>query len=139
MVSEVKSLTRLTLYRGWDSPGVYVWSPFVTKLEARFRIAGLAYQSESGSALKAPKGKVPYVAITEKGTTRDPEKSLLYPDSTLITDKLVEEGLLEDLNSKLSPTARAHDAGLRALLEEKLYFFQVSFLWSMLLYIYRHN
>ncbi len=123
MVIEAKSFPRLTLYRGWDSPGVYVWSPFVTKLDARFRIAGLAYQSESGSALKAPKGKVPYVAIAGGGD----EQSSLYPDSTLIIDKLVEEGLLEDLNAKLSPIARAHDSGPRALLEDKLYFFQVCF------------
>jgi len=37
----------------------------------------------------------------------------------------VEEGRLEDLNAKLSPTERAMDLAIRALLEDKLYFYQV--------------
>lgn len=46
-------------------------------------------------------------------------------DSTLIRDKLVEEGWMEDLNTRLGPVERAQDLAIRALLEEKLYFYQV--------------
>jgi hypothetical protein len=31
----------ITLYRGWKENSVYVWSPFVTKLELRLRLAGI--------------------------------------------------------------------------------------------------
>jgi len=134
MISESKSSPRLTLYRGWDSPGNYVWSPFVTKVEARFRFAGLSYRSEAGSLSKAPRGKIPYVAIARgEGDTQDPDSTSLYSDSTLIIDQLVEDGLLDDLNAKLSPVQKAHDAGLRALLEDKLYFYQVCIFERMLL------
>ncbi len=125
MVSELKPSPKLTLYRGWDSPGAYVWSPFVTKVEARLRFAGLSYNSEAGSTLKAPRGKIPYLAIARGEPTQNPDKISLHSDSTLIIDELVEDGVLDDLNAKLSPTERAHDAGLRALLEDKLYFYQV--------------
>jgi hypothetical protein len=47
-------------------------------------------------------------------------------DSTLIISKLEDDGLLDDLNSKLSPVEKANDLALRALLEDKLYFYQVS-------------
>ncbi|KAL4934364.1 uncharacterized protein BDV17DRAFT_286079 [Aspergillus undulatus] len=38
----------LTLYRGWLLPSHYVWSPFVTKLEARLRLANNPYKTSSG-------------------------------------------------------------------------------------------
>ena len=37
----------------------------------------------------------------------------------------VEDGVLDELNAKLSPTEKAHDLALSALLENKLYFYQV--------------
>ncbi len=45
--------------------------------------------------------------------------------------------MLDDLNAKLSPTEKAHDLALRALLEEKLYFYQVGVLVQMLSHAYR--
>lgn len=116
-----KPQAQLTLYRGWDHPGCYVWSPFVTKVEARLRFAGLKYKAESGSVQKSPKGKLPYIEIERSSGERT-----TLSDSALIAGQLVEEGFLEDINSKLSPADRAHDLALRALLEDKWYFYQVS-------------
>lgn len=112
----------LTLYRGRPSQGQYVWSPFVTKLEARLRFAGVAYGTEAGSASTAPRGKFPYVVFpAPKGA--DP---VYMGDSTLITHHFVEMGLVPDLNGPLSMENKARDLATRALLEDKLYFFDVS-------------
>jgi hypothetical protein len=108
----------LVLYRGWKETGNYVWSPFVTKLELRLRHAGVPYRIDVGSATTAPKGKIPYIEITE---------SECLGDSTLIIKRLMKNGTVQDLNAKLSPENRAHDIALRALLEDKLYFYHVNY------------
>lgn len=130
MVSEPKSKVNLTVYRGHTSPGVYIWSPFVSKLEARLRFGGVSYHTEAGSLSKAPKGKIPYATYDpkESDTKTTPPSPLVLPDSTFIIRKLVDDGVLEDINAKLSPTEKAHDLALRALLEDKLYFTQVGWL-----------
>lgn len=110
----------LIVYRGFPGSGIYVWSPFVTKLEAHLRFAGLSYRTEVGSKFQAPRGKLPYISIS-----KDDSAPITLSDSTLITAKLVDDGLLEDLNSKLSPANKAHDLAIRALLEDKMYFYQV--------------
>ena len=122
MVSQFKPQLNLTLYRGFQGSSTYVWSPFVTKLEARLRFTGLSYRNEAGSPFSGPRGKIPYVAIS-KPDSGDPPTTL--GDSTLIIRKLIDEGVTEDLNATLDPVARAHDLALRALLEEKLYWYQV--------------
>lgn len=117
--------TFLTLYRGWPSPGQYVWSPFVTKLEARLRFAGIAYSTQAGSPRTAPKGKIPYVEFpAPKGAADSPIQQM--GDSTLITSHFVEMGLVPDLNGPLPLEDKARDLATRALLEDKLYFFNVS-------------
>lgn len=122
MAAHLKTQPNVTLYRGFQGSAVYVWSPFVTKLEARLRFAGLPYRTEAGSLSQAPRGKIPYVAIsTDAGVN-----PTVLADSTLIAAKLAEEGVLDDLNAKLSPAEKAHDLALRALLEDKLYFYQVN-------------
>jgi hypothetical protein len=123
MASHLKNHPSITLYRGFKGSGAYVWSPFVNKLEARFRFAELPYRIDCGSPLQGPRGKIPYIGISPP-ESQDPPRFL--GDSTLIITKLVEEGVLEDVNAKLSPTERATDLALRALLEDKLYFYQVS-------------
>ena len=126
MASHIKSELEITLYRGFEGTGAYVWSPFVTKLEARLRFAGLSYHAEAGSLFKAPRGKIPYVAISKTDSScQIPVTPTMLADSTLIIAKLVEDGVSEDLNAKLSSTEKAHDLALRALLEEKLYWYQV--------------
>lgn len=46
-------------------------------------------------------------------------------DSTLIVKELVELGKIPDLMSTLSAKEQAYDLAIRALLEDKLYFYQV--------------
>ncbi|KAF1983199.1 hypothetical protein K402DRAFT_396905 [Aulographum hederae CBS 113979] len=115
--------TQLTLFRGWDAPTSYVWSPFVTKLEFRLRLATLPYKPAAGSPKSAPTGKIPYISLTtSSGVTK-------MGDSALITAHLASLSLLTDLNARLSASSRAHDAGLKALLEDRLYFFNMRERW----------
>jgi hypothetical protein len=55
---ETLSQASLIIHRGADRPGRYTWSPFVTKLETRFRLSGLSYTCGAGGAPAGPKGKV---------------------------------------------------------------------------------
>ena len=122
MDASQKELPALVLYRGFPVSTSYVWSPFVTKLEARLRFARLKYRLDQGSMSQAPRGKVPYIEITPNGQDRP----LALGDSSLIIQHLVDNDICDDLNESLPPAARAHDMALRALFEEKLYFYQVS-------------
>lgn len=116
----------LTLFRGFPSSASYVWSPFATKLEARLRFAGLPYKTEQGAPPKAPRGKIPYLAISKNGDAAPETVS----DTTLISERLVSDGLAEDLNGKVTAAQKAQDLAVRALLEDKLYFYQVGGLFS---------
>jgi hypothetical protein len=49
-------------------------------------------------------------------------------DSALIIERLVSGGLLPDLNALLGTAEKVYDVALRALLEEKLYFYQASYI-----------
>lgn len=115
----------ITLLRGWDDKGCYVWSPFVTKLELRLRLSGISYRTAAGSINTAPTGKIPYVEIHEKDAPPSTPPTKIG-DSALIAKYLAEQGLIEDLDAGLrDATARAQDMALRALVEDRLYFFQV--------------
>lgn len=122
MTSHFKPHVNINLYRGFQGSSTYVWSPFVTKLEARLRFGGLSYRNEAGSPFSGPRGKIPYVTISKPDPASPPTT---MGDSTLIVRKLVEDGLIEDLNGKLDPVDKARDLALRALLEDKLYWYQV--------------
>lgn len=119
-----KSVPAITLFRGLPGAGVYTTSPFVIKLEARLRFGNLAYRTDVGFISQSPRGKVPYVSIV-----RAEGRIQKLSDSTLIPRALIESGDLEDLNAKLSATETLSDLALTALLEEKLYFYQV--LWTI--------
>lgn len=112
----------LTVFRDRNRPGVYTWSPFVVKLEARLRFSHLPYTTKGGTLTESPKGKLPYVRIEgEDG------QSNLMSDSALITKALIKSGAIADLNAGLSPAQAATDFAIRALLEDKLYWLNVSF------------
>ncbi|KAL2152272.1 hypothetical protein VTH82DRAFT_5456 [Thermothelomyces myriococcoides] len=130
-MTDSKSSPSLTLYRGFHFRGRYTPSPFVNKLEARLRIGGLSYRVETGSIFKSPRGKLPYLDFEKVDGDGNPTGSgpEQLTDSTLIARRLIEEGCLPDLNGALTPTERARDLALRALLEDKLYFFQVRERW----------
>lgn len=119
-MAALKSAPAITVFRGFPEKGCYTWSPFVTKLEARLRFGGISYNVEAGSPPKAPRGKVPYITLERDGQSQN------IADSTLIAKSFIESGYLEDLNKRLSSVEKAHDASLKALLEDKLYFYQVT-------------
>jgi hypothetical protein len=116
---------RIILYRGWDEGGRHVWSPFVIKLEARLRLAGVAYKTDIGSARSAPKGKVPYLEYVGPLPGSDEVQRVAMADSSLIIQTLSGWRVVPDLNAKVAPETRAHDLALRAMLEDKLYFYHV--------------
>lgn len=120
MSTEQRSRPNLTLYRGLDNRGCYVWSPFVTKLELRLRLSNFPYTVEPGSRAAAPKGKFPYVELRTKGGS-----SSVLGDSALITKHLVGLGYLENLYNSKPPTTRAHVVAIRAMLEDRLFFYNV--------------
>lgn len=124
MTESSKYIPNMILFRGLPGTGVYTTSPFVIKLEARFRFGNLAYRTEVGSVSQSPRGKVPYVAIA-----RADGQVQKLSDSTLIPRALIESGELEDLDAKLSAAEKLNDLALTALLEEKLYFYQV--FWAL--------
>ncbi|GMF76393.1 unnamed protein product [Aspergillus oryzae] len=120
--------TPLTLYRGLPGTGIYSWSPFVIKLEARLRFAGIPYRVEAGSMRNAPRGKVPYISIPAEILYEDgshPAPPVVMGDSTMITKTFIEKGLTNDFNAKLSGSQKLQDMGLIALLEDKLYWYNV--------------
>lgn len=126
---------KLILFRGFDTRGLYTVSPFVTKLELRLRLASLAYDVRGGSPSKAPMGKIPYVDVGPL-MDRGLHESLLG-DSTLIIKNLVELGHLPDLSKALSGQQVACDLAIRALLEDKLYFYQSRERWVDNYYVQR--
>ncbi|RDW90081.1 glutathione S-transferase family protein [Aspergillus mulundensis] len=134
----ISTIPTLTLYRGWLEPNHYVWSPFVVKLEARLRLSGVPYKTASGSVQTAPKGKIPYVEIADSkdGSSLAPAS---IGDSTLIIKHLIERGILPDLNAGLSPSERAHDLAIRALLEDKAYFYNTRERWTENYYTMRDH
>ncbi|KAJ5084954.1 hypothetical protein NUU61_009533 [Penicillium alfredii] len=125
---------QITLYRGFPRSGNYTWSPFVNKLEARLRFAGLAYRTEAGSPRTAPRGKIPYATISP-----DNASPRTIADSTLIIDQLVKDGLLDDINAHLSPSQRMQDLAMRALFEDRLYFLQSFEKWQENYYTMRDH
>lgn len=138
MTSNSETPPRITLFRGWLDQGKHVWSPFVVKVEARLRFAGIRYATDAGSPLHAPKGKIPYLEFrgplpsgaVEASSIRQDENSdpvVSIADSGLIIKTLVRSGVLPDLNAGLSAKDKALDLGLRATLEDKLYFYHVCF------------
>ncbi len=123
MSSDEEKYPNITLFRGWKGTGSYVWSPFVTKVEARLRFSGIPYHVAAGSPRQSPRGKIPYIELSNL----DSAQSTVLSDSTLIINRLVEDEIVDDLNSELSPVEKAHDLALRALLEDKYYFYQVGY------------
>lgn len=107
----------LTVFRGAEPTNTYVWSPFVTKVEARLRFASQPYTLGGGSPRSAPKGKIPYVQLPPEAG------GAVLGDSAFIIRSLVSSGAVPDLNSPLTPVQRAQDLAVRALLEDRVYFY----------------
>ncbi|KAJ5827304.1 hypothetical protein N7447_004067 [Penicillium robsamsonii] len=131
MAAPPKLTPTITVFRGFPEKGCYTWSPFVTKLEARLRFGNICYHVEAGSPPKGPRGKIPYITLEHNGQSQS------MSDSTLIAKSFISSGHLEDLNGRLSPVEKAQDLSLKALLEDKLYFYQGHERWVMNYYTMR--
>ncbi|CAI6337416.1 unnamed protein product [Periconia digitata] len=117
---------KLTLFRGSGDLGLFVWSPFVTKLEFRLRISNTHYVPAAGSPPNGPRKKIPYLDLTAS------DGSVVHlSDTTWITRDLIKRGVLPDINAKLSPTQSAIDTAVRIMLEEKLFFLQSHERWVL--------
>jgi hypothetical protein len=121
---DTKSQAKLVVHRGADRPGQYVWSPFVTKLEFRHRLSSLPYACGAAGPFAGPKGKIPWVELFVTGQERE-----VLADSSLITTSLVGKGLLGDLNAHLSAREKGRDLAVRAMLEDKLFFYNTHERW----------
>jgi hypothetical protein len=53
----------------------------------------------------------------------------ILADTTLITKALIEKGIFQDLNAPLSAKDRGQDLAIRAMLEEKLFFYFIHERW----------
>lgn len=121
MYSKEEAQSNLRLFRGAFDAGRFVSSPFVTKVEFRLRLAGVPYVTDAGNPWNGPKGKIPFLEVHES----DEAAPQMLGDSALIIRHLMDNDLLDDLNASLSQAEKAQDLGLRALLEDKLYFYHV--------------
>lgn len=120
----------LTVYRGASPSLAFLGSPFAIKLEARLRFNSIPYRLAAGSPRTGPRGKIPYIE-SEDGTQMG--------DSTLIIRSLVDSGVATDLNANLSPVQHAQDLAVRALVEDKLYFYGVRERWWDHYYVMRDS
>jgi hypothetical protein len=107
----------LTVYSLDRDHSQHSLSIYVTKLQLRLRYGGVRYENGLGTRGDAPKKKFPYVRFEESGE--------LMGDSALITERLVREGKLEDLNARLTAEERARDYCLRVMIEDRLYYLVV--------------
>lgn len=119
-----KAARSIIAFRGANYPGRYVWSPFVTKLEFRFRLSDLPHSTAAGSPPQGPRGKIPYVGISTPGSRVE-----RLGDSALIIKDFIARGWLQDLDAALTPKELGQDLAIRALLEEKLFFYHTHERW----------
>jgi hypothetical protein len=131
---DMKAGQEVAIYRGADLPSQYTWSPFVSKLEFRCRLSDLGYTCKIGFPPSGPKGKIPYVELTLPGQT-----SIWLSDSTLIAKDFIGKGFLRELNTNLSVIDRGHDLAIRALMEDKLAFYDTHERWVKNYYVMRDH
>ncbi|KAI8635526.1 hypothetical protein F5Y19DRAFT_14022 [Xylariaceae sp. FL1651] len=136
----------ITVSRGFKDAGQYVWSPYVTKLEARLRFGGVSYKTDAGSPRSGPKGKIPYITLQHAAAAstspthgKGAEAGQQLGDSTLIAKALCEGGVMTDLNARLSKAERAYDLALRSLLEDRLSFYLSWERWTQHYYTMRDH
>jgi glutathione S-transferase len=94
-------------------------SPFCTKLETYLRMAEVPYSSVPADFRKAPKGKIPFVALD----------GALVGDSQLVIEELERRLGDRALDAGLSARDRALGRTVRRTLEEATYFVGMYFRW----------
>lgn len=112
-------MSKVVLYqpptKPWGTPNL---SPFCIKLECYLRMAKVSYEVRPAAMPKAPKGKIPYVALPD-GT--------LMGDSQLVIEHL--ERLGPPLDAGLSDEQRALGHVVRRMLDEATYFVGMHMRW----------
>lgn len=93
-------------------------SPFVTKLHAYLRLAGVEYAFRPGDMRAAPRGKLPYID----------HDGAIIGDSERIIEHLRERGIA-DLDRDLDPAQRADRTAIASMCELELYFILACFRW----------
>ncbi len=111
----------ITLHGFGPNIGLPDASPFVLKIDAFLRLAGIPFESVPGvgNVRKAPKGKLPF--ITDDGE--------VISDSTFIIEHLQKKHNI-NLDQHLDDTQRAIAFLLRATLEEKIYWCSLYYRWA---------
>lgn len=108
----------LTIYGFGSAFGLVDMGPFVVKVAAWCRLAGVEYALKQGDPRKAPKAKLPYV--DDDGT--------IVADSTAIIAHLSKKH--RDLDAGLSDRDRAVATAFKAMVEEHLYFTSMYLRWK---------
>ena len=121
---DTQSDHNIVVSRGADRRGQYTWSPFVTKLEFRLRFSKLSYDVNASGPLQGPRGKIPHVEISTPG--KSPER---IGDTSLIIKNFIGKGLLPDLDAGLSVKDAGFGLAVRAMLEDKLFFYNIRERW----------
>lgn len=71
------------------------------------------------------------ITITPKTDSEYKGTPILLGYSTLTAQKLVEDGVVEDLKATPEPTEMAVGLAIRALMENRLYFYQMGLLTTL--------
>ncbi|MEW6993374.1 glutathione S-transferase family protein [Colwelliaceae bacterium MEBiC 14330] len=116
----------IKLYGFGPNLGVMDASPFVVKVDAFLKMSGLEYTNSAGmkNMKKAPKGKLPYIAIAEHN------KSVLVADSQAIIDYLTQKYQLS-LDEHLTQAQSAQAYLMTKSLDENLYWCLVYCRWNL--------
>jgi glutathione S-transferase len=114
-----KAFTMLTLYGSGPNFGLPDASPFVTKAEILLKMAGVPYRTAKANFSKAPKGKIPYLALDD-GT--------LLGDSTFIR-RYLETQHGTNFDRTLSAAEKATALAFETMGEERLYWAVVDARW----------
>jgi glutathione S-transferase len=118
-------MNELTLYqpptRPWNTPNL---SPFCTKLECYLRMAEIPHKTAAMKLGKAPKGKIPYVVLSDGAA---------MGDSQLIIERL-ERALVAEGKPALDDGLAARDRAIGHLtqraLDEAYYFVTLYLRWG---------
>lgn len=109
----------ITLYGFRSAFGLPDLSPFVTKVETYFHMAGVPFEKKTGDQRKAPRGKFPYIE----------HEGQVIPDSTLIIEHC-KKHFGDPLDGALSPRDRAVFTAFKSMLEEHFYFITLYLRWQ---------
>jgi glutathione S-transferase len=96
-------------------------SPFVVKLETWLRMAGIPYETRTGSRSDMPKSKMPTALIDGR----------LIADSSFIISHIQQTDPRALTDQHLSPLQRAQAEAVKALIENQLYFVGFYLRWCI--------